>query len=362
MKQWAKRNFRRLVLWCTAPLYDELKEGLAGLRKHVAYESEAAHACMNAHKEDLEGLRRHVAHESAAANARMNAHQEEFLAGANKIEEVKTLFHVSAQEAAVVRGKLARLEELEFNLFSEKPENIYGTTSYAQSGEDRIAAFIIKSMVGPMHEVTYLDLGANHAKAGSNTYLFYKHGARGVLVEANPALIPELRFYRNGDIVLNHCITAKDCGSVPFYVLGTSVLTGHGLSTADYATAQAALKQNPEMHITTVDVRTTTANDIMAYYFGQAPTIVSIDIEGMEMEILRSIDYTLYRPLIFILETIPYTHPYQVSERNRDIVAFMQQNNYVEYAFTGINSVFIDAVWLRENQRLGIKVRDDNDR
>jgi len=340
-------------------LKNHIENELISLKNHIEHESASTNARIEENKniavdlkQSLSGLHGHVEHESAATNARMDANQTTINQLHENIKETQILFNTAAEDAALIRKKITRLDELEFNLFSEKSENIYGTDSYAQSGEDRILSFIVKSMVGPMNEVTYLDLGANHAKSGSNTYLFYKHGARGVLVEANPALIPELRFYRNGDIILNHCVSANDEEMIPFYVLGDSMLTGNGLSTANYDAAQAALKQNPGMSITTVNVRTTTINDLISFYFGHSPCIVSIDIEGLEMDILRSLDFNQYRPIVFILETIPYSNPYQISNRNTEIIDFMRKFDYIEYAFTGINSVFVDKIWLQSKDRI----------
>ena len=62
--------------------------------------------------------------------------------------------------------------------------------TFSQSGEDIIIDYILRVSGYPKVRCSYLDIGANHAKELSNTYFFYKQGIRGVLVEANPALIP----------------------------------------------------------------------------------------------------------------------------------------------------------------------------
>ena len=43
---------------------------------------------------------------------------------------------------------------------------------YAQSGEDAIISYILKFLQIQSNEITYLDLGANHAKELSNTFYF----------------------------------------------------------------------------------------------------------------------------------------------------------------------------------------------
>lgn len=61
-----------------------------------------------------------------------------------------------------------------------------------------------------LKKVRYLDLGANHAKELSNSYAYYENGASGVLVEANPELIDELKEIRPRDIIVNKAIAFED--------------------------------------------------------------------------------------------------------------------------------------------------------
>ena len=210
---------------------------------------------------------------------------------------------------------------------------------YAQSGEDAVIEYIVDRLQIPLSEVTYLDLGANHAKYLSNTNYFYEHGARGVLVEANPQLIEELTTQRPDDIVLNRCITTKSGEKIPFYIL-----SGDGLSSCDRVTVEETLEENPEIQIEkTVDVETITVQDILKEYFEKPPVLVNVDIEGMELDVLKGFDFEHFRPLMFIVETIPYRAKLVVGEKEETVLEFMKSNGYVEYAFTGINSILIDA-------------------
>lgn len=216
--------------------------------------------------------------------------------------------------------------------------------STAQSGEDMISEYVARVLGKRLEDVTYLDLGANHAKFLSNTYYFYQKGVRGVLVEANPALIGELKFYRSGDVILNRCIADTSGETVDFYVLN-----GDGLSTPDKQGAEAAIAENPILKIEqVVPVKTITVEEILDTYFDKTPTIVNLDIEGEEMNILNSIDFTKHRPLIMIIETIPYRKHLVVGLKNQEIIDFMASKNYIEYAFTGINSIFLDKEQIAE--------------
>ena len=222
--------------------------------------------------------------------------------------------------------------------------NVFATLSYAQSGEDQIIQYILKYLGISVSSVRYLDLGANHAKEISNTYSFYRQGARGVLLEANPKLIPELNLYRSEDEIIPKCLVSDpEIKTIPFYILN-----GDGLSSFDKKSVEDAIAQNPELKIEAVEeVKTITMNEIIDTYFPTAPTILNIDIEGSEEEIIASIDFGKWRPLVIIIETIPY-HPHLVYDEKRDnLVNQLIEKDYTEYAFTGINSIMLDRKQLK---------------
>lgn len=73
-------------------------------------------------------------------------------------------------------------------------------TSYSQYGEDVV---VWQGLAN--HDLSfgaYVEVGANQPTQISNTYLFYRHGYSGVLVEPNRDLISLLRRFRPRDIVI----------------------------------------------------------------------------------------------------------------------------------------------------------------
>jgi len=234
----------------------------------------------------------------------------------------------------------ARLDRCEQRLDSFSGSGV-NANSFAQSGEDMITDYVLRFLRTDMNNVKYLDLGANHAKELSNTYKFYVSGGRGVLVEANPELIPELEEQRRGDVILNRVIvpSGSEKDSSEFYVL-----SGDGLSTVDHESALEACRVNPEISIKSVyTVKNITVKEITDTYFKDGIDILNIDLEGLEYDILREFDLTVCRPKIIILESIEYK-PYLVTEKseNKKLSELLADNNYIEYAFTGINSLYVD--------------------
>lgn len=228
-----------------------------------------------------------------------------------------------AEEALREAGLLAS----ELHLFNKK--------SYSQAGEDAILMYIFVMLGVPLSQCTYLDLGANHPCDMSNTWFFYQQGARGILVDANPKLAEELRQARPEDRVINACVGPMSGETLDFHVLSADGLSAPG-------DVSEVLRENPSVRVLeTIPMQTVAVNDLMEQ-LGGAPKILNLDIEGMEMEILRSIDFDKYRPTAMIIEMIPYSKQLVAGQKNQEILRFMQEKGYVEYAFTGINSIFLD--------------------
>ncbi len=229
--------------------------------------------------------------------------------------------------------------------------NMLDKRTTSQAGEDSILAYIVAVLGIPFDKCNYIDLGANHPKEMNNTYFFYTHGARGILVEANPQLIPALRLYRNRDIILNNCVDAKSGDFVDFYILNVD-----GLSTSNVDSVNEVIELNSSVNVKEkVSIETISVNDIIERYLKDCPVILSVDIEGKDMEVLSSINFNKYRPLIIIVEMIEYSTQLMVGQKNENILNLMKDNDYVEFAFTGINSIFIDKRKVRKDGKISVR-------
>ena len=114
------------------------------------------------------------------------------------------------------------------------------------------------------------------------------------------------------------------------------VISGDGLSTVSLEEAEKVCEKNPELFIKAqYKVETCTVGQILNEYFPKPPTILSIDIEGMEERILSGIDYAKSSPLVIILENIPYSPLLSIDQREYKCVEFLREKGYTEYAFTG---------------------------
>lgn len=217
--------------------------------------------------------------------------------------------------------------------------------SFSQAGEDAIAFYIFLMLGKDVRLIRYLDIGCNHYKKMSNSYYFYLRGAHGVLIDANPDFIEEIKNKRPRDTVLNLGIGTAE-GEQEFYILN-----GDGLSSFDRTFVDDAVLSNPDLRVDRVRrVTVSTVGAVVERYFSTAPDLVSLDIEGSDLDVLRTWDFEKWRPAVFIVETIGYSLRLNTGNRRNDLLSFMKANGYAEYAFTGINSIFIDECALDKGE------------
>lgn len=213
-----------------------------------------------------------------------------------------------------------------------------GRRSYAQCGEDLILRFVFDSLRIPMP--TYLDIGAHDPHKLSNTYLFYEGGSSGVNVEPDPALYSGLESARPRDVNLNIGIGETED------VLKLHVMSTRTLNTFSDKEANRLIEQGFAVE-SVLDIKVLTVNDILNKYFKEAaPDFVSIDVEGLDIQILRSFDFARWRPKAFCVETITFSSN-RDGKKIPEIAEILCAHGYFPFADTYVNTIFVDRqAWL----------------
>ena len=210
-----------------------------------------------------------------------------------------------------------------------------GHVSYSQAGEDLIVRYFFGHL--NIRDISYLDIGAYDPIYLNNTYLFYRQGHRGVLIEPNVTMCEKLRAVRPGDTTLEAGIGIGKPGVADYYVMSEPSWNTFDKAEADHQVkatgGKVTIKEVRRMPLLNV-------NDVMAEHFnGKAPAFVSVDAEGWHLAILKSIDFERFRPKVVCVETL-------VSGEHRtipEIPAFMTATGYVARGGSFVNTIFVDA-------------------
>ena len=215
----------------------------------------------------------------------------------------------------------------------------YERSSYAQLGEDLIVSFLLESL--GVATPVYLDIGAHHPWKFNNTALFYRRGARGVNIDANPALIKAFDTDRPHDINLALGVAAT-AGRQTLHVMAEPTL-----STFSTEEAQRYEREHGIRIVERVPIDVLPASEVIAKHLnGRVPEFVSVDVEGLEEEVLRSLDLARNRPLALCVETIRFATS-GIAKHRDDLDALLGEAGYFAFADTHINTVYVDEkLWL----------------
>jgi FkbM family methyltransferase len=193
--------------------------------------------------------------------------------------------------------------------------------SYSQHGEDRFLLEYFGSKKG-----IYIDVGASHPFIISNTYLLWKHGWRGVTVEPIPYLYERHLRFRKGDVALNVAVGDKP-GRLEFHQLIPSVL-----STFDSHRA-AKLVQEGCLLRGVVSVEVSTVGLIYEGSLrGQEIDVLSIDVEGLDLLVLKGVDWEQMAPRVIVCEIN--------SDSAESIDNFLALHRYRQIKDIGCNRVY----------------------
>lgn len=171
----------------------------------------------------------------------------------------------------------------------------YQVESYSQEGED----LILREIFQGKQQGFYVDVGAHHPLRFSNTYYLYNRGWSGINIE--PSREAKLCFdlLRPRDINLDIGIsdTAQD---LSFFVFDEPAL-----NTFNVDRAENLQKSTNYTLIETRKVRVDSLTNILNHFATDKKVdFMSVDVEGNEMNVLSSNDWTRYRPKMLLVEML----------------------------------------------------------
>lgn len=170
-----------------------------------------------------------------------------------------------------------------------------GSLHYSQEGED----IMLERLLGSKRNGFFVDIGAHHATRFSNTYALYRKGWRGINIDATPGSMSSFEQLRPYDINLEIAISDKN------EPLVFSMFKESALNTFDRVLAQSYIAGGWELK-GTVALVPRTLSEVFEEYLkeDQKIDLLSIDVEGEELGVLRSNNWHRYCPDIIVIEML----------------------------------------------------------
>jgi FkbM family methyltransferase len=203
--------------------------------------------------------------------------------------------------------------------------------SYSQFGED----IEILSLFPGKNRV-YVEVGANDGVGGSNSLLLEENGWNGLLIEANPDLIPRIHKSRPNSIVVHSAIVSpSNKGTINFFQVKGEPNHLDGLSTTCYSDLFETKIVGYGGQITKIQVPATTLDDILfSHNISLGFDFLSIDVEGGELDVLQGFSINHFAPKLILIED--NSIGLDVSVRD-----YLNQHGYVRIHRTGVNDWYV---------------------
>jgi len=216
-------------------------------------------------------------------------------------------------------------------------EPLLSRSSYSQAGEDAILRFLFHDFGKTF--ISYLDLGTNQPKADNNTFLFYRKGGQGVCVEADMSLIPKIKKARPKDKIINAGVSVTEDKEADFYIFDIP-----GINTFNKEEAEQRNNSGNHKIVKVIKVPLVNINDLIKNNFDGYPDLLSIDIEGLDLAVLQSLDFDRFPIPVICAETCVYSENH-IRPKDHSIAEFMITKGYEIYADTYINTIFVNKSW-----------------
>ncbi len=193
--------------------------------------------------------------------------------------------------------------------------------SYSQYGND----LVIDAILGCKERGFYVDVGANDPVLLNNTKRFYDRGWHGINIEPHAWVYKKLWDARKRDVNLNAGVGALQ-EDVPFYLVSADTLSSFSKEDAE---RNCRMFGEWIVKVDLVDIIPLT--NIMARHTDV--DFLTIDVEGQELNVLKSNDWDLYRPKVVSVE---------VNSGGPEIQKFLKDQKYTLVYENRANGIFVD--------------------
>lgn len=168
--------------------------------------------------------------------------------------------------------------------------------SYSQEGED----ILLEELLSHKRMGFYVDVGAHHPMRFSNTFRFYLQGWHGINIDAMPKSMDLFNIHRSRDINLELGISNSK-KKLTYYMFNEPAL-----NTFSESEMKRKNGLNNYHVIDTITIQTKSLQYILDNYLppGKLIDFLTVDVEGLDLEVLSSGNWVKYRPVIVLVESL----------------------------------------------------------
>jgi hypothetical protein len=213
--------------------------------------------------------------------------------------------------------------------------NPHTKLSFSSFGEDLVCAAILNKFLNGRAGF-YVDVGCHHPFRSSNTALFYMQSWHGINKDADLDAIKFFDQLRPRDINIAKAIGGNNREG--YFYKFKDFPAVNTLSNALAIKQSGKFKQD----FTAEKLEIVTLGEILDKNLqsGKLIDLLNIDIEGLDLEVILSLDFDKYKPLCIIIEDFSFDSS---NPRGSLIYNHLIDNNYKLISRCYVSSIFIST-------------------
>tara|TARA_B100000427_G_C15461622_1_gene574335 strand:- start:458 stop:1210 length:753 start_codon:yes stop_codon:yes gene_type:complete len=211
--------------------------------------------------------------------------------------------------------------------------------SYSIGSQDLIINYFFKNK----KKGIYIDVGCYHPYNGNNTKLLYDKGWSGINIDLDFHTIDFFNFVRKRDENINVAISEKESEKDLYFFHNRSAI--NSLSEIRKKEAKEIKK-----------IKTKTLNNVFenSKFKNEKINLISIDVEGHEIEVLKSFNLSKYNPEMVIIEFLDRDIINNLEFHNQNIDKILNSEIYkhmIKNNYQFVNWLHSDLIFVHNSVR-----------
>ena len=234
------------------------------------------------------------------------------------------------------------LNKIYLNLQNIYKKIILQDKYYSFSGVD----IVLKKIFYQQEKGFYIDVGCQNPIKNNNTYLLYKKGWEGINIDLDKDNINLFNSARPKDSNFNKAISSDIKNVELYFYHKKSPINTIDKKTSDFQKAKVTSIKK---------INTDTLDNIIlnSKYKNHTFDLLSIDVEGHELDVLKGFDLDKYSPKVIVVEYLDLNvSKLEIKNLsienvlNSEIYKYLISKNYIL-----VNSIYCDLVFVNKNFR-----------
>ena len=234
------------------------------------------------------------------------------------------------------------LNKIYLNLQNIYKKIILQDKYYSFSGVD----IVLKKIFYQQEKGFYIDVGCQNPIKNNNTYLLYKKGWEGINIDLDKDNIDLFNSARPKDSNFNKAISSEIKNVELYFYHKKSPINTIDKKTSDFQKAKVTSIKK---------INTDTLDNIIlnSKYKNHTFDLLSIDVEGHELDVLKGFDLYKYSPKVIVVEYLDLNvSKLEIKNLsienvlNSEIYKYLISKNYIL-----VNSIYCDLVFVNKSFR-----------